>query len=128
MSIFNYLFDNEWSQRADIEDLKAQAARLSDRSTRNLRYENRIKELETDIGELALLSKALMRILLEKGICTGRELEDLIKTIDMEDGVEDGKVTKVPGKQNAQCPQCGRPVHGNRKACLYCGYVFSKSN
>ena len=126
MSIFNYIFDNEWSQRSDIEALKEQnaslASRLSLKRSSEAVQEDRVAELEQEVGELALLSKTLMRILLEKGVCTGREIEDMMHQVDLEDGVADGRVTKNAARVAGKCPECNRPVDAHRKRCFYCGH------
>ena len=82
----------------------------------------RITELEEGVGELALLCKTLMRMLLEKGVCTGQEINALMKQLDLEDGVEDGRVTKTAGKAGGRCPKCDHAVMAARKRCLYCGH------
>lgn len=129
MSIFNYLFDSDWYQRSDIEALKEQNSNLTSRveirRSTDAEQSARIAELQQDVGELALLSKTLMRLLLEKGVCTGKELEDLMREIDMEDGVADGRVTKDSEKEpTGNCKGCGRPVQPKRSRCLYCGHEF----
>ncbi len=123
MSIFDYLFDNEWSQRSDIEELKSQTADLAGaRGVADATQKARIKQLEEGVGELALLCKTLMRMLLEKGVCTGQEINALMKQLDLEDGVEDGRVTKTAGKAGGRCPKCDHAVMAARKRCLYCGH------
>ena len=126
MSIFNYIFDNEWSQRSDIETLKQQNASLASRVARRRSseavQEERVAELEREVGELALLGKTLLRVLLEKGVSTGREIEDMMHHVDLEDGVADGRVTKNAGTDPGKCPECNRPIQAERKRCLYCGH------
>jgi DNA repair exonuclease SbcCD ATPase subunit len=125
MSIFNYLFDNEWSQRTDIETLKTRnknlASRLHLRHKSQAALEARVTQLESEVGELALLSKTLMRLIVEKGTCTGQELEAMLHQVDLADGVADGRVTKIRPEATVTCPGCGRSVPAERKQCLYCG-------
>ena len=122
MSVFKYIFDSEWSQRSDIEKLKVQAARSSKHAEfAKATQKARIAELERDVGELALLSKALMQIILERQLCTGEELEALMREIDLADGVEDGRISKGEVKKKRKRKGCGRTVSRKRKKCLYCG-------
>ena len=62
------------------------ASRVSRKSYSEVAQKDRIAELEQEVIELALLSKALMRVLLEKGVCTGQEIEDVMHRVDLEDG------------------------------------------
>jgi len=95
MSIFDFMFPN--SQYIDIQLLKAENSKLASRieAISNSDPEARIEQLEQEVGELALVCKTLMRTLLEKRVCTGQEIENLFKQIDLEDGVADGKVTRT---------------------------------
>lgn len=128
MSFFNYMFDSEWSQRSDIEGLKDRdrrmRSRVSSQNRSNRKQNSKIEGLEQDIAELALLNKALMSIILEKGVCTGQELEQVMKGIDLEDGPEDGAWREQQQEQSQggqECASCGRLVHKKRRNCLYCG-------
>lgn len=128
MSVFKYIFDSDWSQRSDIEALKRQNQTLTDRlqNKRATVAENeaRIAELEEEVGELALICKTLMQVMLENQICTGRDIEDALRRIDAKDGVVDGKVTKEQPVELKECPQCGRPVQHHHTHCVYCGHQY----
>lgn len=127
MSIAHYLFDHDWLQRSDIEDLKQQAARLESRQRRDRELYERVEELEQDVGELALLCKTLMNLLLEHQVCTGKQLEDMMRQVDLEDGVADGKITKASSSQERKCPQCGHKVYAGKPNCMYCGFLLPVS-
>ncbi len=49
------------------------------------------ERVEDAVGSLALATKTMQRILVEKGICTGDEFADMLRRIDAEDGRIDGK-------------------------------------
>ncbi len=106
MSFFKYMFDSEWSQRADIERLKnrdeqrsRQVARRNMRAQQKAREtEARIEELETQVaeledqrGEMALYLKALLAVLLEKKAVSPEEIHTMMHKIDVADGEYDGK-------------------------------------
>jgi hypothetical protein len=128
MGVFDYIFDSEYLQRSDIEDLKAQTAQLRARPSRDADMQARILELEQDVGSLALLCKTLMAMLLENHICTGKQLEERMREIDLKDGVEDGMVTKARDRKEILCPECRHVLHGNWKNCLYCGKEITSRN
>jgi hypothetical protein len=89
-----FLFDNEWMQRADIEDTRrhvAIMARQNIRSRGELR--DRVEELEEAVGVLALFSRTMMRILIEKGVMGREELLAALRAIDASDGKADGRYT-----------------------------------
>ena len=128
MSIFDYIFDSEWSQRSDIKALEEQISSLtsglSHKRFSEVEPEDRVTELEQEIGELALLTKTLMRMLLEKGVCTGKEIQDMMHQVDLEDGAADGRVTKSAEAVAGRCPECDHLVQSRRERCLYCGHEF----
>jgi len=129
MSVFKYIFDSDWSQRSDIETLKEQNAKLADRlrskRSRESEHDARIEDLEQEVGELALVCKTLMQVLLENHVCTGQDIETMLKQIDRADGVEDGRITKERPAEIKECPQCGRPAQHHHTRCVYCGQQYT---
>jgi len=127
VSVFDYIFDNEWSQRSDIEKLKEENASLASRVRRMRSTEvekgESVEELRRQVGELALLSKTLVEILLDKEVCTGRDIEQVMRRIDLEDGVEDGQLTKPVERPSRACPECKHLLAAEQVRCLYCGYT-----
>ncbi|MEM7232376.1 MAG: hypothetical protein AAF517_09390 [Planctomycetota bacterium] len=129
MSLLNYLFDNDWFQRSDIEKLKNRnrglESSVSRSRSRSKRTEDRVQELESQIGELALFNQTLLRMLIEKDVCTPSEFTNLFQMVDLEDGVADGRVTpeRVPG----QCSSCRRKMPKNKAKCMYCGWTAEAS-
>jgi len=99
VSFLHYLFDSEWSQRSDIERLKAANERSRSNAARRLRrerakvagLEDRVDDLEQQVGELALYLKAAIRQLDQRGNVPVEELMRTIETIDAEDGEVDGR-------------------------------------
>ncbi len=97
MDFWDHLFDNEYKQRADIESLK-QIARLRQSAAARQRQlatdlAKRIEVLEDQVGELALLCRSLLTVLREDGTVLPERLQAVMRQIDAEDGVVDGKIT-----------------------------------
>ena len=106
MSFFTYRFDNGCRQRADIEQLREQArakARGSRRRARKLEDQGeRIEALEDQVGELALICRALLSTLRESGAIDPAQYAEVLARIDAEDGVVDGKVTPPAARPKAK--------------------------
>ena len=47
--------------------------------------------LERALGELALATKTVQRMLIEKGVCNAEELAVKLRQVDLEDGLADGR-------------------------------------
>jgi hypothetical protein len=96
MSTWNYMFDNDMLQRMDLERLRmrAESASRQMRITRRA-HDERIEALESEVGELALLCRALMGMLKEQGHFDAAAFNAALDKIDLEDGVRDGRVTPV---------------------------------
>lgn len=110
MDFFDYLFDNEYKQRTDIEALKRQTlSRKRDRSRQLQRFEDqdsRIEQLEDRVGELALLCRSLLTVLRENGAVTPERFQQVMVEIDAEDGEVDGKSTPAaPDPESPQPPE-----------------------
>jgi HAMP domain-containing protein len=83
-----------WQQSQEIANLKshAQAARVRlDLDSRDTK--DRVEALEREVGELALLTRALLEVLQENGGVGREELFAAMARIDAQDGVVDGRVT-----------------------------------
>ncbi len=92
MSIWNYIFDNEYMQRADIEALKRnQSAAIRARSRQAMHAEARQKEMEDEIGELALFCRTAVTLMIEKGLITQQEFVNRMQQVDASDGKIDGQ-------------------------------------
>ncbi len=108
MSVWKYVFDNEYLQRTDIESLKDANRRRRHRQTQsNARAGKRLEELEEDVEELTLLCRTLLTVLRESGTVDPAEIAETMRRIDLEDGVVDGKVSDRP-KPQVRSPQSRR--------------------
>lgn len=84
MSIFKYMFDNDWQQRRDIEELRDQQYKLAiDRisSSSGTASEKWVSEIAGEVKELAATVHVLMQMLAEKG---GLDLAEVERRVDEE--------------------------------------------
>jgi hypothetical protein len=91
MGIFDYMFDNEWAQRSDINAARS-AVDANARSSRRLA--RNVNELADEVAVLALFVRTLQRLMIEKGVITKDEFLEALRAIDMQDGKLDGKYTR----------------------------------
>jgi hypothetical protein len=94
MGLINWIFDIYQHTRIDDarrEAAEARAELTAIRSAGGLDGQRLVRALE----ELALSTKTLQRLLVEKGVCSQAELADLLRRVDLEDGRADGR-TPLP--------------------------------
>ncbi|HWB07221.1 MAG TPA: hypothetical protein VG796_29625 [Verrucomicrobiales bacterium] len=70
---------------------QVQAARAEDARTRGL--EQRVEQLERDLGQAGLAIEALLELLEQSGALTREAFAGRIQEIDSRDGVDDGRMT-----------------------------------
>jgi hypothetical protein len=75
-------------QERQIERLRAEVARGAG-SGSNL--EPTVRRLQTENDELRMYLAAIIRLLTNKGLITRAEIEEIVTTLDAEDGHSDGK-------------------------------------
>ena len=93
MGLINWIFDiyqHTQIDRARTEAASARAELASFRTSGGSGVD--AARLQVALEELALATKALQRVLVEKGLCTASELKETVRAIDREDGVEDGRL------------------------------------
>ncbi|MDP6538783.1 MAG: hypothetical protein QF903_00890 [Planctomycetota bacterium] len=91
MGLINWIFDIY--QHSEIDKVRAEASQAR-REVAHLRGAGGgvdAERLERAIGELALATKALQRVLVEKQVCSGEEFAQRLHQIDLEDGSADGR-------------------------------------
>ncbi len=108
-----FLFDNEYSQRKDIERIKEQMLDAPDPS-------QAIEPLLQRVDRLELLCKSLTELIVSKGLASREELSVVTQQLDLADGVEDGKIGSRVLKNAPRCASCGRFVNPRRSSCVYC--------
>jgi len=91
MSLINWIFDIYQHSQIDDARREAAAARAEMAALRQSGGGLDAGRLEDAIGELALATKTVQRMLIDKGVCTQGEFSALLNQIDLEDGRRDGK-------------------------------------
>lgn len=106
MSVFDYVFDNEYRQRYDIENLRHAANNARRRQSRARREtKERVAELEQEVGELALICRTLLTVLRETDGFDEERFQQVFADIDAEDGVLDGRVTPESNRPKIKAPK-----------------------
>lgn len=67
---------------------------------------------------MALLLRAMVQLLEAQGLLSETQLLTCAQSIDLSDGVADGRQTR---QVCLRCGHCGRENLGSRPRCLYCG-------
>ena len=91
MDLMSFLF-KDWRTR-ELERIDGQMRRkiFTDNRLR-IAMRDRVKELEEDLGRVALLTRALVDVCLAKGLLTRDEIAAMIAKADLADGTADGKL------------------------------------
>lgn len=91
MGLINWIFDIY--QHSKIDDARSETAAMRSElaSLRQSGGGLDSSRLEDALGELALATKTLQRMMIEKGVCSNSEFAQLLDRIDLEDGRRDGK-------------------------------------
>lgn len=117
MSVFDYMYDNDWIQRQDIDNLRRSGMVLRNKMIRD---GGRIRNLEAEldyltdqVGHLTLLNEALLRMLEKKNVIVRDEFRSLLVEVDLEDGVHDGKLSKP-------APPAAAPSPAQTTHCKFC--------
>jgi hypothetical protein len=92
MGLINWIFDIYQHTQIDKARDEAAAARAELAAVRSGPSSVDGARLQIALEELALATKALQRMLVDKGVCRADELEATLRTIDREDGVEDRRL------------------------------------
>ncbi|HXX93435.1 MAG TPA: hypothetical protein VEN81_07360 [Planctomycetota bacterium] len=134
MSVFDYLFDTSFFQRADLRLLDRKTEAIQERLWQS-RAEARdaageARELRQEVSRLVLLLETTQRILFDKGICTREEFGRMLRAVDAEDGVLDGRMGRA-GEAAEELRYCNACQHFNpisRGSCQYCGGAFGQGS
>lgn len=116
---FDFLYDYPYrSLQEEVEGLRQGNIAAGNRAGAAAR---KTRSLETRLEQQELLLEALVRGILDRGLMTREEIQDLVAQADLEDGVEDGRMGPSRIKKAPKCGTCERPVNPKREHCVYCG-------
>ena len=99
MSFWDHMFDSDWKQRNDIEELKRASRYRRKSNLRQVRehgeqinvLEQRVTELENDLGQATLFLMATMEMLKQTDNWDNATFHRALAVIDKRDGDQDGK-------------------------------------
>ncbi|MCK6445602.1 MAG: hypothetical protein L6Q99_04355 [Planctomycetes bacterium] len=91
MGLINWIFDIYQHTQIDRAKEEAAAARAELAQVRTHGGGVDAARLERALEELALATKTMQRLMVEKGVCTTDEFARTLRMIDREDGREDGR-------------------------------------
>jgi hypothetical protein len=91
MGLINWIFDIYQHTQIDAAKDEARAARAEIAAVRSSSGSVDAARLEQALGELALATKTLRRLMSEKGVCSNEEFAKRLREIDLEDGIADGR-------------------------------------
>ena len=91
MGLINWIFDIYQHHKIDQAREEAVQARMEAAAVRNSGGNVDAERLERALGELALATKTLQRMMIEKNFCTPQELDRKLREVDLEDGRADGR-------------------------------------
>lgn len=98
MSILEYLFDpvqNPLSPRGLQSEMAARSTALARQiGALNRKRKNELESLRLTLARLMLVVETQQRLLLRKGLCTQAEFDEVLRTVDLEDGAADGQLRR----------------------------------
>jgi hypothetical protein len=89
-----------WSRLVELERARWMAVRTARLRSRTLR--RRIEDLEDEAGRLRLVVRALAEALRANGAVDEFQLSEALRRVDLEDGVEDGRLRRRPAEKPAR--------------------------
>ncbi len=91
MSLINWIFDIYQHSKIDQVREEAAQARAEVAAVRGQAGSVDAARLERALEELALATKTIQRMVIEKGLCSHDEFVSRLRQIDLEDGQLDGR-------------------------------------
>jgi len=91
MGLINWIFDIYQHTQIDKARDEARQARAEATAVRGAGGGVDADRLERAVGELALATKTVQRMMVAKGVCTREEFAAMMREVDREDGREDGR-------------------------------------
>lgn len=98
MSFARYLLHDFWTAREfnrmeedGARRARGQRRRQAEVTRKSAELERRVAELEDDLGRVTLLLRSLADVVVQKGVVTREELQQVATRLDAEDGEVDGR-------------------------------------
>lgn len=91
MGLLNWIFDIYQHTQIDRARQEAAETRRQLAAVHDSRGGVDTERLERALGELALATKTLQRVMVDKGVCSGAEFTAMLDRVDREDGRPDGQ-------------------------------------
>lgn len=88
----------------------------------------RLERTERRLDRTELLLEAVVRVVRDRNLVSEEAIRELIAQIDLEDGVEDGRIGQDRSARAPKCHSCGRPVNPRRTQCVYCHVELPRKN
>ena len=92
MGLINWIFDIYQHTQIDKARSEAAAARAEAAAVRGAGGSVDTARLERALGELALATRTVQRMMIEKGLCSHEEFAARLQQVDVEDGRADGRL------------------------------------
>lgn len=89
MGLLNWIFDIYQHTKIHSASRDAAAVRAEMEAARHAGRHFDAARIERALGELALATRTVSRLLVEKGVCTSSEFQQMLDRIDAEDGAHD---------------------------------------
>ena len=95
MSLYDFFFPEQASashlrRMANQQDRQARMNRVQEQSQSNI--EERITELESDLGMVTLVLASLLEVANENGAVSRKDIKKIIDELDVLDGFRDGRL------------------------------------
>ena len=91
MGLINWIFDIYQHTQIDKAREESAQARAEMAALRSSGGGIDQVKLERALGELALATKTIQRLMVEKGVCDRQEFREKLQQVDLEDGSADGR-------------------------------------
>jgi hypothetical protein len=87
---------------------------------------DKLRELEQRYERMSLVTNALWQLLKAHTGLTDADLKKYIETVDLSDGIRDGKMARNKGAMD--CPKCSRRVLKSATVCAWCGETLTSGD
>jgi len=95
MSILEYLLDHPHGTRGLQREMAARSTALARQiGALNRKRKDELEALRSALARLMLVVETQQRLLLQKGLCTQKEFDEVLRAVDLEDGAADGQLRR----------------------------------